>query len=139
MKFQLSTIVAFLLLFLTDHSLAYNRCYGGGMKWSDLGTEAEVDGALAGLCDMFEGDKPIFYTVRQTKMPLNWRGSLWHNILTTKITQASNCINLNGNHIVGSIKITDGPARGLFLDSLACVSLMLKVSSKANLTGAHRY
>lgn len=71
MKFQLSKIVALLLLFLTGHSLAYNACYTGGMKWSDLGTESEVDGALSGLCNMFEGAKAIHSTVCQTIMALN--------------------------------------------------------------------
>lgn len=136
MKFQLSTIVAFLLLFLTGHSLAYNRCYSGGMKWSDLGTEAELSEALIGLCDMFAGTQQISQKVRQAITAINCCDSLWPNVLTTKITQTSHCINIGDNHIVGSIKITDGPADGVFIDLVACISAMLKVSSKSDPTGA---
>ncbi|KAL1877900.1 hypothetical protein Daus18300_002253 [Diaporthe australafricana] len=53
MLFKLTTIVALLLLFLTGTTLAdseYNKCYGAGMSWAELGTDDEISHAMDYLC-----------------------------------------------------------------------------------------
>lgn len=63
MRSTFSSIVAMLLL-LTGY--AFGTCYTGGPKFSDVGTDDEVNNALDGLCKKLDGDCPLNKEVSRT-------------------------------------------------------------------------
>lgn len=55
MRLQFSTTLALLLVLLTGHSLAYNKCYSSGHRFEDVGTDEEIDQAFSDVCAKLSG------------------------------------------------------------------------------------
>lgn len=66
MQFNLSTVVALLLLLLTGNSLvSADGCYSDGATWADLGDDADIDDAFHRLCDNMAGTYKLHDNVSQ--------------------------------------------------------------------------
>lgn len=70
MHFNLSSVVALLLLLLAGNVFASNTCYKGGKKFSEIGNNDEVNLALTDLCQQLAGSYPLHTQVREAQTSL---------------------------------------------------------------------
>lgn len=63
MRSSFSSLVALMLLLV---GYAFGTCYTGGPKFSDVGSDDEVNNALDELCKKIDGDCPLNKEVSRT-------------------------------------------------------------------------
>lgn len=69
MQFNLSSVVALLLFLLTGNVFA-SACYKSGKKFSEIGSNVEVNLALNDLCQKLAGSYPLHTQVREAQTAL---------------------------------------------------------------------